>query len=242
MEGAGGEHGVRVPHLRGVPAAGRNVSFIQFSYRKLCSRVPSSGKKTLGNFASALGRGARLHTATRASHVPVGDTPSAPRDRVIPRIDRRLPTGRDGVVSGPPVHRSRRPERQRRGCEEASADGARQASGRHGRVVVAPRRKQSRAGEPRRQEVGGARPRQQALEGNLRPLERGRRPSPLVHRARSRRRRFAGPDPRADQGRRGRGLGAHGAVRLALRHRLVHARSVLPRRAVLRRRRRVVER
>ena len=140
MEGAGGEHGVRVPHLRGVPAAGRNVSYL-FSFRiASCVRVCRRVGETLGTFASALGRGVRLHTATRASHVPVGDTPSAPRDRVIPRIDRRLPTGRDGVVSGPPVHRYRRPERQRRGCEEASADGARQASGRHGRVVVAPRR------------------------------------------------------------------------------------------------------
>ena len=201
MEGAGGEHGVRVPHLRGVPAAGRR--FQLFSFRELPrSRVPSSGKNS-GNVRVRVGRGARLDTATRASHVPVGDTSSPPpRDRVIPRIDRRLPTGRDGVVRGLPVHRSRRPERQRRGCEEASADGARQASGRHG---LAPG-EQSRAGEPRRQEVGGARPRQQALEGNLRPLERGRRPSYLVHRARSRRRRFAGPDPAAYQGRRGRGL------------------------------------
>lgn len=53
MEGAGGEHGVRVPHLRGVPAAGRR--FQLFSFRELLRvRVCRRVGKTLGMFASEL--------------------------------------------------------------------------------------------------------------------------------------------------------------------------------------------
>ena len=49
-----GEHGVRVPHLRGVPAAGRNVSRV-FSFRELLRvRVCRRVGKTLGMFASEL--------------------------------------------------------------------------------------------------------------------------------------------------------------------------------------------